>query len=75
VVFVKKEFAVKYLREEFVEVHSRELAAETEKMRALHPAHGVNEVEIVLGLVLIAEGSRPISNPELAKTRTYRWNL
>src|SRR5882724_7360103 len=54
----EEKLAVEHLRKEFVELHACVFAAESEDMRALHPAHGVHKVEIVLCLVLIAEGSR-----------------
>src|SRR6267378_6204483 len=49
----EKELAVKYLREELVEIHARVFAAKAEYVSSLDPARGVHEVVIVLSLELV----------------------
>ena len=49
----EEELAVEYLREKFVEVDANVLTTEPERVLTLHPAHGIDKVEIVLYLMLI----------------------
>ena len=46
----EKQFAVEDLRENFVEIDERHLAANADDVSALHPAESINYGCIVLGL-------------------------
>ena len=44
---------------ELVEMHPRVFAAKAKHVLPFHPTHGVHEVVVVLGLVLVGERRRP----------------
>ena len=54
----EKEFAVEDLRKVFVEIDEGHLTADADNMRALDPTESIDDGNVVLGLRLIAEGSR-----------------
>src|SRR5580704_13729192 len=54
----EEQFPVEHLRKVLVQIHSREVATETEHVCAFYPAHGVHKVVIVLVLRLVPEGGR-----------------
>ena len=49
----EEQLAVEDLREKFVEIDAGVFAAKAEDVGAVHPADGVDEVVVVLGLVLV----------------------
>ena len=52
----KKQLSIEHLRKELVEIDAGVFASEAEDVGSLDPAHGVDEVVIVLGLKLVGRG-------------------
>src|SRR5229473_178956 len=55
----EEQLAVENLRKEFVEIDAGEVTSETPYVGALHPAHGVHKVVIVLRLKLVGRRRGP----------------